>query len=83
MSKRRTLAQQWDDFELLVGIYKTSAIQRSEMRRAFYAGAASIIDAMMVGLEPGTEPTDTDLQYITDLTDEMRQFGRDIAAGKA
>jgi hypothetical protein len=83
MGKRKTVAEQWDEFELLTGVFRTSSIQRSEMRRAFYAGAASIFDAMIMSLDPGQEATEADLQYLTDLTNEMTNFGRDIAAGKA
>ena len=81
---RKSMAEQWDDFSLLVGLYNMSSVQRQEMRRAFYAGAASIMDAMMVGFDTGDdEPTEEDMQYISSLHEEMTKFGKDIAAGKA
>jgi len=83
MIKQKSLAEQWQDFAFLTGVAFASNIQRQEMRRAFYAGAASIFDAMMIGLDEDHEPTVADMNYMTSLADEMERFGKDIAAGKA
>jgi hypothetical protein len=81
--KKKSLAEQWTEFELSTGVAATSVVQRTEMRRAFYAGAASFLDAMMRGFTQNTEPEQEDYDYLNSLTDEMEQFGRDIIAGKA
>jgi hypothetical protein len=81
--KKKSLAEQWTEFELSTGVAATSVVQRREMRRAFYAGAASFLDAMMRGFTQKTEPEQEDYDYLNSLTDEMEQFGRDIIAGRA
>lgn len=81
--KKKSLAEQWTEFELSTGVATTSLIQRTEMRRAFYAGAASFLDAMLHGFTQNEEPEQEDYDYLNALTDEMEQFGRDIAAGRA
>jgi hypothetical protein len=83
MPKRLTLAQQWTSFELMTGVVNTSGIQRHEMRRAFYAGAASLMDAMMVSLSADAEPTEADMQYMDSIANELREFGESIATGRA
>jgi len=83
MPRRLSLEQQWRSFEIMTGVAATSPIQRKEMRRAFYAGASSIMDAIVTSLDPGTEPTDADMEYMDSLTKELSQFASDIAAGRA
>jgi hypothetical protein len=83
MPNRLTLAQQWTSFELMTGVVKTSGIQRHEMRRAFYAGAAALMDAMMIGLSADAEPTEADMQYMDSIADELRQFAENVSIGRA
>jgi hypothetical protein len=83
MPKRLSLANQWTTFELKTGVANTSDIQRQEMRRAFYGGAASLMDAMMLGFSEDSEPTEEDLQYMDSIAKELKKFGEDIAAGRA
>lgn len=83
MPKRLTLAQQWTSFELMTGVANTSNLQRQEMRRAFYAGAAALMDAMMIGLSADAEPTEADMQYMDSIANELREFGENIATGRA
>jgi hypothetical protein len=81
--KRKSIAEQWDDFSLRVGLYNVSPIQRQEMRRAFYGGAASILSSLVMGLDEDHEPTEEDMEYISSLHQEMSQFGKDLQAGRA
>jgi len=83
MSKKKSLAEQWTFFETALGIKDTSSIQRQEMRRAFYAGATSLLDAMMTGLDEDREPTKDDLNYMDTIQAEIVQFGKDVKAGRA
>lgn len=57
-------------------------VQIQESRRAFYAGAQSFLNIMMVRLDPDTEPTDADLHMMDEIHDELQQFMRDVVAGK-
>jgi len=67
----------------MTGVANTSNLQRQEMRRAFYAGAAALMDAMMIGLSADAEPTEADMQYMDSIANELREFGENIATGRA
>jgi hypothetical protein len=53
------------------------------LKRAFYAGADSMLLLTMSGLSPGAEVTDDDLHKMDRLADELRAFGASVQAGKA
>ena len=78
-----TLQDQWDNFELAVGLVQFSQIQRQEMKRAFYAGATSILDAIMKSLSPDAEPTEEDMDYMNSLHLELVEFSNQIRQGRA
>lgn len=81
--KRMLMAEQWDQFARSIFTEKTPAVQRSEMRRAFYAGAQSILFRVIESFAPEAEPTDADLQVMQDLNDELQDFAKAVAAGRA
>ena len=81
--KRRLMAEQWDSFARGVLPAGVSPVQKQEMRRAFYAGAQAILFKVIQSFAPETEPTDADLQIMTDLDQELRDFGADVKAGRA
>ena len=49
-------------------------VQINEMRHAFFAGAQYLFSSMMQFLEPGDDPTDKDLDRITLIDQELRDF---------
>lgn len=51
-------------------------IQLSEMRLAFFAGAAHVYSSIMAMLEPGEEPTDKDLARMQQIAAELEAFGK-------
>lgn len=57
--------------------------QIRECRRAFYAGAHSLLNAMMIHLDPGSEPTEADLRRMDAIDGEFQKFQADMLAGKA
>lgn len=79
----RTVAQQWAQFETLVLPPTAGKTQRTEMRRAFYAGFHG---ALMAGIEMADESGESDdigVTLIQRLHDECQQFALDVAAGRA
>jgi hypothetical protein len=79
----RTVAQQWAEFEKLVLPPDAGRTQRTEMRRAFYAGFQG---ALMAGIEMADESKDSDdigVTMIQRLHDECQQFACQVAAGRA
>lgn len=78
----RTIAQQWTQFERLVMPQGASALQRQEMRRAFYAG-------FQASLTVGVEIAAADLSdeagaaVLQGLHEECQSFCAEIQAGRA
>jgi hypothetical protein len=81
--KRLLMAEQWDQFARAVLQPGTSAIQRQEMRRAFYAGAESILFRVIQSFAPESEPTEADLQIMEDLDQELKDFAQAVKDGRA
>jgi hypothetical protein len=53
------------------------------MRRAFYAGAQALFHGVLIALSPDAEPTEADLQFMSDLESELSEFGRAVKEGRA
>jgi hypothetical protein len=78
-----TLAAGWTSFEQNVFSPGIGPVQRREMRRAFYSGAAELFSTIMAMLEPGEDATDADLTRMNDLHDELERFKEDLQGGRA
>jgi len=81
--KRQLMAEQWDEFARAVLPSGVSQVQRQEMRRAFYAGAESILFRVITAFAPESEPTDADLQIMDDLDQELKDFTKAVKEGRA
>lgn len=57
--------------------------QRVESRRAFYAGATGLMTAIMGKMDPGAEPTASDLKLMDTIDAEIKAFYRDVERGRA
>ena len=77
-----TIAAEWASFEQML-LRGASRIQKQEMRRAFYAGAATFMHLVMTGLDPGSEPTSADEAQIDALASELERFKEDLIEGRA
>jgi hypothetical protein len=80
--KRRTLHNMWIGFAEALP-HDAPVQQRIDMRRAFYAGAASLFDLMAHCLDPEEEPTERDLDYVSSLKKELDDFTESLARGQA
>ena len=49
-------------------------IQITEMRNAFFAGAHHLFSSILVILDPGEEPTDTDMERLDLIHKELDKF---------
>lgn len=79
-----SLKDEWSDYENGVMPHNAGPAQRQETRRAFYAGAMSFYRATATILDMSTdEPTQNDLQAFQEIMDELKQFGLDVAEGRA
>jgi hypothetical protein len=77
------MEKQWQMFEKMVLPENCDAIQRQEMRRAFYAGASALFSGVLAALSGGDEATPADMQIVEDLHNELRQFGQAVVEGRA
>ena len=64
----------WRAYELLSGLKTASEVQRNECRKAFFLGAQHLFSSVLGMLDPGSEPTDLDLERMTKLDAELRLF---------
>lgn len=68
----------WDSYRRMCVPDGASESQLRETRQAFFAGAAVLFSAIMVTLDPGTEPTDNDMRRMSDLQNEVDAFGQEL-----
>src|SRR3546814_8281969 len=73
------LNNEWDTFREMVLAPDAPDIQLSEMRRAFFGGAAALFKVMMRKLDPGEEPTKRDeaqMERSDEHTSELQSLMR-------
>lgn len=81
--KRQLMAEQWDQFARAVLPADAPPIQKQEMRRAFYAGAESILFRVITSFAPDAEPTAEDVQMMANLDQELKDFAQLVKSGRA
>jgi hypothetical protein len=65
----------WDSYQRDVLPPTASEVQRTETRRAFYAGAAAMFGAMIAATDtPGPDATDADVACVDALVAEVKEF---------
>jgi hypothetical protein len=60
-----------------------STVQLRETKKAFYAGAQSLLAEIVTMLDPGLEPTEADIKKMDDIALELTAFIDDVRAGRA
>lgn len=76
------LGNGWREYHAKVIPLDAPATQVTESRRAFYAGAASML-ALICDLSPGDEVTEQDLRNVDALNQELEQFAQAIRERRA
>jgi len=64
----------WSGYRYLVMSQTAPQIQVDECRMAFFAGAQHLLGSIMQFLDPGTEPTEKDLERMNQIDSELRAF---------
>src|SRR5580765_6325605 len=64
----------WLGLRLLSLPENAPQIQVDEMRGAFFAGAQHLFSSIMTVLDPGSEPTQADLNRLTMIQSELDEF---------
>lgn len=83
LRERRSIAEEYAEFAAAVLPSAAGEVQRTETRRAYYAGAASMFALMTGGLDKDHEPTELDVAYIQSLYEEIVAFSQALADGTA
>lgn len=78
-----SVAQAWDDYRAIVIPKNAGPTQVRECRRAFYAGAESLLVQIMQGLSPGPDSMQSDEDYLNALHAELHAFAREVKEGRA
>ena len=78
-----TLAAAWAAFDAGVFDAAVANAEKVAARRVFYAGAQSVLDILLAGLEPKVEVTEREVDRVEALSDELRRFADEVEAGRA
>ncbi len=78
---RNMIAKEWQSYRESAVTPNAGAVQITETRRAFFAGAAALYSIVMQGLSPEPEATDADLALMADLHEELLQFSLRVSDG--
>lgn len=64
----------------LLSLNSCSELQKSEMRKAFYFGAQHVFASILSILDPGEEPTEKDMETVTNVHAELKKFVEEMEA---
>lgn len=78
-----TLDECWKKYELMAIPDDAGSVQRREMRRAFYAGAYSLISLMLDATDTAGDDEDRGAEMIAAYEKECRDFAEAARTGKA
>jgi hypothetical protein len=73
----------WKSYEAEVLPPGCSTIQRTETRRAFYAGAQALFRGLLSRFTDDHEPTEQDLAQMSQVDEELKAFAHDLRRGRA
>lgn len=77
-TKNTVILDGWRSFESRVVNPAAGEHQRNEMRMAFFSGAMILFSALMNRMTEGAEVEADDEQLLTDIHDELREYGDGI-----
>lgn len=78
VDKGKLIEAGWLSMRLACDLHDAPADQLREMRMAFFAGAQHLFSSIMTIMEPGSEPTDKDLERMDLIDRELREFIKDF-----
>jgi hypothetical protein len=80
---RETLANAWKTYRRRIIPATAPDVQIQECRRAFYGGAEALLQQIANGLDPGSEVTQDDVEYLAQINQELVCFADDVMRGRA
>jgi hypothetical protein len=79
----KLIETEWQDYAKKIIPPGAPKVQIVESRRAFYAGARSLLTSLVKVFGPDKEPTESDLAIMDGVQEELDQFYKDISEGRA
>lgn len=79
----KTVAQHWHNFETLVMSPAAGSTQRTETRRAFYAGFNSCIVSLLQASDESGDDDDLGATMLEQLRAECERFSQAVMEGRA
>lgn len=77
------IKEAWDDYAERVMSPHAGENQRVETERAFYAGAWTLLNLILGGLDGDSEEMNADEEaYLQSLTDELEAYAQRVAHGE-
>ncbi len=76
----KRIERAWTRFERMVVPTDAGPVQRSEMRRSFYAGAATLFRMLVDGVSDSEETTEDDMELMDGIAAELNEFGEKLDA---
>lgn len=77
------IGQLWASFDRNVIPATAGAVQRQEMRRAFYAGAQAFLGMVLRQVSAGDDVNDDDEAMMEEVTAELEAFADAVLEGRA
>lgn len=74
----KAIEKGWKSYLTMVIPKDASAVQIEECRRAFYAGAAILLESMMLIMDADREPTANDLMKMASIQEELDAFAHQL-----
>jgi hypothetical protein len=71
----------WVGYRLKVLPRDASRVQIEETRKGFFAGAHHVFQSLLTVLEPGLEPTESDLRRLDLINAELERFAAEVLRG--
>jgi hypothetical protein len=83
LRERRSFAEEWEHYAEQVIPKTAPPMQLREMKRSFYAGAATMLSLTSGGFDADSEPTELDVAWLESIHQELVQFAADLGEGRA
>lgn len=82
---KERVRESWEEFERRVMPRGAGALQRQEMRRAYYQGAFAVLGMLARDMTTpdGEALNESDEEIVRDLASEMELFVAELARGRA
>jgi hypothetical protein len=74
MGSKGLIASNWASYRTEVVPKDAPDVQVTETRRAFYAGALTLITSLRAAVSNGVEATDADMKVMESVEDELMAF---------